>query len=287
MSCASCGRCLPVQRIGGDPTAVHDYLCELQRGKWRQDFDNVCDLSICDCDIRIQRVDVDQWSASHLTQRQLSRRFGLARWKNVAWEFLPLRSNEKQQSDIYGMYRRYMCTRQGPDAVLPYDRWLCAKCTSVIGSISPVLAQELEQIAAGEPQQLDKSSLVGSGFGLLRLEGDLLAVITLDFFGDRHQQLGMGAKVFWLDADSNFEKSLVDLIMYKTIALAKVLGCSKLLLGGSDPKNARHVYKFHRLREGSEFLCEQGWIPINDCLVFGDDSCTWSPEFSRLQNSPK
>merc|ERR1712187_584460 len=149
----------------------------------------------------------------------------------------------------------------------------------------------LAKCTTGAGLEIDKGALVGSAFGLLRMEGHVLVVITLDFLGDVHQELGLGAKVFWIDVqefeqrESKLNKSVVDLILYKTIALAKQLGYTKLLLGGSDPKNSRHVYKFLRLLQGSEFLCKEGWIPIDDCMVFDGDHCNWSPQFSRAGRS--
>mmetsp|Transcript_52303 Transcript_52303/g.86680 ORF Transcript_52303/g.86680 Transcript_52303/m.86680 type:complete len:319 (+) Transcript_52303:44-1000(+) len=287
MACTSCGKSLPIIKIGGDHPALNQYLFELERGKWRQDFNFVCDLSFCECDIRIQRVDVQKWSAAHLTTKQLSRRFGSARWKSVSWEFLPLRNSDGQQLDIYDMYCKYMCARQGPNAALPFEDWLQAKCSSVIGSISPWVAEALSSFVIGDGLKVEKDSLVGSGFGVLRCEGQMVAVITLDFFGGQHQELGMAAKVFWLDVESKFGKSVVDLILYKIMALAEMLDYSKVLLGGSDPNNERHIYKFLRLRHGSEFLCEQGWIPIQDCVSFSDDRCEWSSQFSRVGRSPQ
>lgn len=282
MACTSCGKSLPIIKIGGNRQALHKYLFELERGKWRQDFDFVCDLSFCECDIRMQRVDVQEWSASHLTAKHLSRRFGSARWKSMSWEFLPLRNNDAQQLDIYEMYRKYMCARQGPNAALSFEDWLKAKCSSAIGSISPCVAEALSSFVRGDSLQVEKDSLVGSSFALLRCEGQTIAVITLDFFGGEHCDLGMGAKVFWLDVQSKFGKSLVDLIMYRIMALAEMLDYSKVLLGGSDPNNERHSYKFLRLRQGSEFLCEQGWIPSQACVSFSENGCKWSSQFSRV-----
>lgn len=178
---------------GGDSSFVMRYLSEVEMGKWRQDHHNICDISVCQCDIRLQRVNVSQWAVEHLKSRKISKRFGLIRWRSTSWEFLPLRCEETKQIYIYEMYRAYTIARQGPSALLPFTTWLEAKCSSAIGSLTVPSALLPTETVATDDATVSKASFVGSAFGLLHFMRDMLAVVTLDFFGECDS---MAAKVF-------------------------------------------------------------------------------------------
>ena len=273
-----CGRLRSYCQVESDGTAAHGYFVGLHKGLWRgygkyvpHRPQHCCQSSPDVCDMRLTRMCVAQWLAHHPKPWS---RCGRQRWVGVSHEFVPISEQRGAVFDeLFALFNEYKAERAA-GKVLSRKAFIDLYCKSPVGSMRTDVAAQLT--SAGQLESKDGGSdtewpahahLVGTCFSLMRWKGRVVGCMLLDV-GPSF----LATKIFWYDVadasrgDGAYGRSIIDLMWYKHLVLAGNLGHSHLWNGYSDPRLPRMCYKLERFFDHSEAQCEEGWLPLAQCM---------------------